>query len=143
MLRENQVLLVLDASLKKWTLPGGHVERGETLASALHRELGEETGVEAAIDKLVGLRHAVFDDGTSDIYVVYLMHWLRGEPRPDGAEVLDARFVGIEEALSDYELSELTRRLIESATKGTQAGLTSDSYNPSGTKNIKGYTLYV
>jgi mutator protein MutT len=38
----------------EWSVPGGRVEPGETLAEAVVRELAEETGVEGVCDRLVG-----------------------------------------------------------------------------------------
>src|SRR3954451_22951953 len=38
----------------EWSVPGGRVESGETLAEAVVRELAEETGIEAVCDELVG-----------------------------------------------------------------------------------------
>jgi ADP-ribose pyrophosphatase YjhB (NUDIX family) len=38
----------------EWSIPGGRVEAGETLAEAVVRELAEETGVEGVCDRMVG-----------------------------------------------------------------------------------------
>lgn len=38
----------------EWSVPGGRVEAGETLAEAVIRELAEETGIEGVCDRLVG-----------------------------------------------------------------------------------------
>ena len=38
----------------RWTVPGGRVEAGETLAEAVVRELAEEAGLEGVCDDLVG-----------------------------------------------------------------------------------------
>ncbi len=38
----------------EWSVPGGRVEGGETLAEAVVREVAEETGLEAVCDDLVG-----------------------------------------------------------------------------------------
>ena len=52
-----QVLLIRRGSKPgagRWSLPGGRVELGETLAEAVVREVREETGLEAMCDELVG-----------------------------------------------------------------------------------------
>ena len=49
LVREGQILLVRHTYQDHWYLPGGGVEKGETLIEALGRELQEEVG--ACIEK--------------------------------------------------------------------------------------------
>jgi 8-oxo-dGTP diphosphatase len=55
---ENEALLMIrrgrGPGAGEWSLPGGRVEQGETLAEAVVRELAEETGIEAVCDAFVG-----------------------------------------------------------------------------------------
>ena len=53
---DRSVLLVRQAAgLKLWTLPGGKVERDESLVKALKREVHEETGLRVQIGSLLGV----------------------------------------------------------------------------------------
>lgn len=45
-----------------WSIPGGRVEPGETLAAAVVRELYEETGLEGVCDRFLGWVERIDDD---------------------------------------------------------------------------------
>ena len=55
--KDGKVLLIQRAKppLGLWSLPGGHVEFGETALAAAQRELLEESGVTADLTEFVGL----------------------------------------------------------------------------------------
>jgi molecular chaperone GrpE len=58
-LREDGKILLLKRSRKilnpgKWDLPGGTLEKGETLKEALLREIKEETGLEVEVGEIIG-----------------------------------------------------------------------------------------
>lgn len=60
---EDQLLLVKTHKWKgKYTIPGGHVELGESLQEALKREIGEETGLELVRGEFLCYQEFIYDD---------------------------------------------------------------------------------
>lgn len=77
-----------------WSLPGGRVEAGETIAEAAAREVMEEVGVEAEIVGLASALDVIIKDkaGVLKAHFVVLAHaarWRAGEPQvgEEAAEV--------------------------------------------------------
>lgn len=98
--REGKVLVVRRArhpALNLYTLPGGVVEAGETLAEAVLREVREETALVVEPVALAGHREAILRDreGRVERHFVILCfacRWLAGEAVLN-EELDDARWI--------------------------------------------------
>ena len=103
-----RILLQCRADFRKWGLPGGAIEVGETLAQAVLRELKEETGYDAEVVRLVGVysnpsRTTVCYPSGDVVQYVSLTFECRiigGTPRTNG-ESTEMRWFGADELPAD------------------------------------------
>ncbi|AXE75746.1 NUDIX hydrolase [Streptomyces atratus] len=88
-IEDGRVLLAHHAS-KNWTLPGGAVEHAEDPFDAVVREVAEETGCDAVVERLLGVDSRVIPAATAragvehqNVGIFYQVRITGGQLRPE------------------------------------------------------------
>lgn len=77
---DNKILMVKNNKYNNWSLPGGGVEVGETLAMAAIREAKEETGLTVEIGDIVSVNEAFMEkDDYHALFVTFKAKVVGGE----------------------------------------------------------------
>ena len=109
---ENDEILLVQQKLsdkRNWSLPGGRLERGETLSQGLIREMKEETGLDVEIIRMLYLCDVAASSNTI-LHITFLIKRIGGEIELPSNEfdenpIHDVKFVPISE-LVQYGFSE-------------------------------------
>jgi ADP-ribose pyrophosphatase YjhB (NUDIX family) len=97
--RDGRVLLVNHVKHRRsyWVLPGGHVEKGESLAEAVVREMDEELALAVRVGPLV-LIHDFITEARHVVNHVFLVSCADAAMKLTPSKTLkDARWVSLEE----------------------------------------------
>jgi 8-oxo-dGTP pyrophosphatase MutT (NUDIX family) len=94
-----RVLFCLHSDRNIWVTPGGLIEPGEQPAAAAIRETLEETGLEIQVTDILGVyggEDLIIDypngDKAAYISIIFRGKITGGTLKPDGDEILDARY---------------------------------------------------
>jgi 8-oxo-dGTP diphosphatase len=122
--RDDRILLVRRARSPAkglYSLPGGRVEFGEALHTALHREVDEETALKIEIAGLAGWREVLPETAGGGHYLImsFAARWLAGEPVLN-EELDDFRWL-VPDGLGDLKLTPGLQPVIQSARRLVRA----------------------
>ena len=118
--RDGKILLVRRARSPAkgfYSRPGGRVEFRETLHTALHREIDEETTLKVEIAGLAGWREVVPGAGGGGHYLImsFAARWISGEPVLND-ELDDFRWLA-PDGLGDLRVTGGLQEVIQSARR--------------------------
>ena len=92
-LRDGRLLLVKRRRAPEaghWSLPGGKVDFGESVAAAVKREIREEVGLEIELLRDLGIVETIGVDGQHWVSPIYLARAVEGEARNNEPEKHEA-----------------------------------------------------
>lgn len=103
---QGNILMVRHSDDGKWALPGGHTQLGENAAYTAVREAREETGLEIAIERILGIytptTYWVYpnSDQVQWVIAVFKAHVTGGALHPDHTETSQAAWMTPQEVLA-------------------------------------------
>ena len=117
LIRDGEVVLIRHTYRAGWYLPGGGVDKGESLEDAARREAEEEANAAVANLHLLGVYTHFGEDNCDHVAVFYTHDFTVGEFSPNN-EIADRRWFALA-ALPPDVSPMAARRLTEIAGRGT------------------------
>lgn len=97
--RRGDALLLIErgrgAAVGEWSVPGGRVEFGETLAEAARREMAEETGLDVVVGDVIGWVERV--SAEHHFVIVDFAVTVVGGTLHAGDDAVDAKWVPVDD----------------------------------------------
>lgn len=114
---DDEIFLMKSPKWKnKWLVPGGKIDKGETMEENVRREVKEETGLQVdSIEFLNAKDGGNPDDFERDTHFIFLNFVcpVSGEVELDQREAVDHTWIDPKKALEQLDLNESTREFIE------------------------------
>jgi len=110
-------------------MPGGQVEKGEDVISALKREVVEESGIDIEIKRLAAVYSSMSEP--SKVILDFLSEYRGGDIRKSTSEILDAKWFSKEEMLHVVQTDPMKYRigwLLENQNKIRQVSYTKNPF---------------
>lgn len=137
---KNQLLVIKEKiSNQGYKLPGGHIDNNEMISKAVKREVFEETGVKVEFESIISLSHLYpHQFHKSNLYVVCKAKPLSEKiDIKDTQEIIDAKWIDVQEYINDEENFLFVRNLVKVAIKNQGFIIKEEEFLKNFDKNIE------
>ena len=117
---KNELLVIKERiSTVGYKLPGGHIDDAELITTALEREVFEETGIIVEFDSIISLGHFYpHQFHKSNLYILCTAIAKSTKINiQDSHEIIDAKWVNVNEYLNDEEVFDYSKAIVKAAIK--------------------------
>lgn len=115
---ENQLLVIKERkSTVGFKLPGGHIDNGEMISTAVVREVKEETGIDVEFDSIISLGHFYpHQFHKSNLYILCIANAKSYEINiEDTQEIVEAKWVDVHKYLEDENVLSYSKAVVITA----------------------------
>ncbi len=125
-LKKERLLVIRDRFSTGYRLPGGHIEKNESIKDALKREVLEETGIDIEFESIMSIGHFRNGQfGESNLYLVCTARALTDDISiNDLSEIVDAKWIKFEDFLNSEDVNNYNKSIVAKAISNREVKLT-------------------
>ena len=123
---EGRLLVIKDRISSGYKLPGGHIDKDESIINAVKREVYEETGINIEFESIINIGHFRNGQfGESNLYIVCTAIALSKEISiNDSNEIEEARWMLPEDFLNSENVNNYNKSVVKAALSNKELKLT-------------------
>ena len=126
--KEGKYLLVQEAqakAYKKWNIPAGHLDFGETIREGAIREIKEETGCDVELSGIVYLANKKLEDDLF-IMIIFSTKMIHETIENNPSEILDVKYFSYEDIMNHMDDVLRQKDFIKQSIKNHKDGVIGD-----------------
>jgi 8-oxo-dGTP diphosphatase len=112
---KNEILVIKErVSTLGYKLPGGHIDNGEMISTAVQREVFEETGIDVVFESIISLGHFYpHQFHKSNLYIICIAKPKTSEINiQDTHEIIDAKWIDVNKYLEDEDVLAYSKAVV-------------------------------
>lgn len=123
---EGRLLVIRDRFSSGYKIPGGHIDKKESIKGAVKREVYEETGINIEFESIMNIGHFRNGQfGESNLFIVCTAKALSKEITiNDVSEIAEARWMDLEEFLKSDDVNNYNKSVVIAAIDNKELKLT-------------------